>query len=77
MGHLTQPLHLDLSALSERPNMAPLARAAVKLAFVLMTWGETNRMRHQLKSLSDEQLDDIGITREEALSEVRRMLWRF
>jgi len=76
MAILTQPLALDLTALSARPTLAPLARVAVKLAVVLMTWDEAYRTRQQLKHMTDTQLMDVGLTRAEALREARRGFWR-
>ena len=75
MALLTQPLSLDLTALSARPTLAPLARGAVKLAVVVMTWDEAYRTRQQLKQMTDEQLRDIGITRAEAMREASRGFW--
>ncbi|WP_298255993.1 DUF1127 domain-containing protein [uncultured Litoreibacter sp.] len=76
MATLTQPLSLDLSALSARAKVAPTARAAVKLAFVLMSWDEAYRTRRALKGLTAEQLQDVGITRAQAEAEARRPFWR-
>lgn len=72
MAILTQPLSCDLTALSARPTLAPLARVAVKAAVLLMAWDEAYRSRQALKHLSPQQLDDIGVTRAEALREARR-----
>ena len=76
MATLTQPLSLDLNALSARTTVAPAVRAAVKLAFVMMTWDEAYRSRRALKHLSDEQLRDIGLTRRQTDAEARRGFWQ-
>lgn len=75
MAILTQPLSLDLTALSARTTLAPLARVAVKAAVVLMTWDESYRTRQHLKNLTPEQLQDVGLTRAQAARESRRAFW--
>ncbi|MEM9585272.1 MAG: hypothetical protein AAGA08_19360 [Pseudomonadota bacterium] len=76
MAILTQPLGLDLSALSNRPTLAPVARAAVKLAVVAMTWDDAFRSRQTLKTLTPDQLRDVGLTKQQAMAEARRGFWR-
>jgi uncharacterized protein YjiS (DUF1127 family) len=66
----------DLSALSARPTLAPAVRFAVKVAFVLMTWDETYRTRRTLKRLTPDQLDDIGVSRSQAMKEAKRPFWK-
>ncbi|UTW04384.1 DUF1127 domain-containing protein [Amphritea atlantica] len=39
-------------------------------------WLQRYRSRRMLQQLDREQLKDIGITREEALEEVRKPFWR-
>lgn len=75
MAILSQPLSLDLSALAARPTLAPVARAAIKLAVVLMHWDEAYRSRQTLKALSSEQLRDVGLTRQQATDEAKRGFW--
>jgi uncharacterized protein YjiS (DUF1127 family) len=36
---------------------------------------ELRRQRHTLRELDDRQLDDIGITREQALREANKLFW--
>lgn len=76
MALSTQSHIHDLSALSARPTLAPAARIAVKIAFVLMTWEETYRTRKALKHLTPEQLDDIALTKAQAMKEAKRPFWR-
>ena len=76
MATLTQPLALDLNALSARTTLAPAARVAVKVAFVLMSWDEAYRSRQALKHLTSDQLYDIGLTRAQTHRESRRAFWR-
>ena len=42
--------------------------------FVL--WRQRTRQRHQLAALSDRQLDDIGISREQADCEAAKPFWQ-
>ncbi|MBR9868257.1 MAG: DUF1127 domain-containing protein [Oceanospirillales bacterium] len=42
----------------------------------LQCWLQRYRSRRMLLQLDREQLKDIGITREEALEEVRKPFWR-
>lgn len=72
MARLIQPYALHLSALSTRVSPAPVVRLAVAAAFTLMKWDEAYRTRQQLKLLSAETLNDIGLTREDARREFKR-----
>ncbi|MEP3345942.1 MAG: DUF1127 domain-containing protein [Litoreibacter sp.] len=76
MATFTQPLSLDLNALSARTTVAPAVRATVKLAFVMMTWDEAYRSRRALKQLTAEQLSDVGLTRQQTDAEARRGFWQ-
>lgn len=49
-----------------------LARAMARLASI----HQRGRMRLQLLDLTDDQLRDVGITRDEALREADRLRWR-
>ncbi len=75
MSLITQPLSVDLSTLSARTFVNPAARAAVKLAVVLVTWNEAYRSRQVLKQLTPDQLRDVGLTRSQALIEAKRGFW--
>ncbi|WP_298290884.1 DUF1127 domain-containing protein [uncultured Litoreibacter sp.] len=75
MSLITQPLSVDLTALSARPVLAPAARVAVKVAVVLTTWDEAYRSRQTLKQLTPDQLHDVGLTRAQALTEAKRGFW--
>lgn len=43
---------------------------------LLRTMGRRGKMRRDLLSLSDDQLRDVGITRDQALREAERLAWR-
>ncbi len=77
MAILTQSFALDLSALSGRTSVAPVVRAAVKIAVVVMHWDEACRTRKTLQTLTADQLSDVGLTREQVQTEVKRAFWNF
>ncbi|GFE63708.1 DUF1127 domain-containing protein [Litoreibacter roseus] len=76
MALLSLSHHAQLSALSARNTLALLPRAAVAVAYVLMKWDEACRTRHTLKGLTDHELKDIGLTRDQAMSEADKPFWR-
>lgn len=43
---------------------------------ILETWGRRAHQRRQLAQLSERQLDDIGISREQAQQEAAKPFWR-
>jgi uncharacterized protein YjiS (DUF1127 family) len=43
---------------------------------LLMIWHERARQRHQLRSLSDHMLGDIGLGRAEVEAEAAKPFWR-
>ena len=55
-------------------------RAGRPITRLLLVWlraiMERRRQRRALAALDDHLLRDIGVTREEALSEARRLPWR-
>ena len=48
----------------------------VALVDQLMTWQERARQRHQLQSLSDHMLHDIGLGRADVEAETSKPFWR-
>ena len=48
----------------------------VNLFTVVSTWHERAHQRRQLLDLDDRLLEDIGISREEALAKAARPFWR-
>lgn len=75
MSWITQPLAADLSALSARTVLSLPARFAVKCAVMLMVWDQTYRTRQTLKHLTPGQLQDAGLSRDQADREARRAFW--
>jgi uncharacterized protein YjiS (DUF1127 family) len=50
------------------------ARAALGIE-LLMVWHERARQRHQLRSLSDQMLRDIGLGRADVEAEAAKPFW--
>ena len=55
---------------------SPLALVVITIATTLLTWDLRHRTRRVLKTLTDSQLDDIGLSRVEAYTEARRSFWQ-
>ena len=53
-----------------------LARLPLSIVETLLVWQERDRQRHQLASLDDRQLSDIGVSRAEADREAATPFWR-
>jgi uncharacterized protein YjiS (DUF1127 family) len=47
-----------------------------RLVTLLLTWQQRARDRHQLQSLSDYMLRDIGLTRADVFAEASKPFWR-
>lgn len=52
------------------------SRLVVRVASVAALWCERARTRHQLASLDERMLKDIGLGRAEAIGEWRKPFWR-
>ena len=62
--------------LQSRHPQSPLALVVITAANTLLTWDLRRRTRKQLKNLTDTELQDIGLTRDEAYTEARRLFWQ-
>ena len=62
--------------LQSRLPQSPLALVVITAANTLLTWDLRRRTRRQLKNLTDTELQDIGLTRDEADTEARRLFWQ-
>lgn len=49
--------------------------STANLLRLLTVWYQRSRQRHQLAQLSDRQLSDIGVSRNEALIESAKPFW--
>ena len=72
---------LDHSAFSECacPNAATddttLTASLTAMSRVVVRWSQRSRQRAILRDLDAEQLNDIGISREDALREAAKPFW--
>ena len=62
--------------LQNRLPQSPLALVVITVATTLLTWDLRRRTRRTLKNLTDTELQDIGLTRDEAYTEARRSFWQ-
>jgi uncharacterized protein YjiS (DUF1127 family) len=53
----------------------PLAWRLSRLGMLIMTWFWRTRLRRELWQLSDEQLRDVGLTREMIQREAEKPFW--
>lgn len=78
--HMTELFSYDRSLAGEfKPNrpflLRFLALGVVALCHGAM-WVARHKQRHTLLALEDHQLEDIGVTREQATKEARKPFWR-
>ncbi len=65
------------TAVSGLPPMPALSLRPARAAFaVIRVWMARSHQRQQLAELENHRLNDIGITREEALAEAGKPFWR-
>jgi len=46
------------------------------VANTLLTWDLRRQTRRTLRDMTDSQLMDVGLTRDEAYTEARRLFWQ-
>ena len=56
-------------------DRATLAASAAAMARVVQRWNQRSRQRMALRDLDAAQLNDIGVTREDALREAAKPFW--
>lgn len=61
---------------ARRDQGRPWAGGVQRLLTLLLTWQQRARDRHQLQSLSDHMLRDIGLTRADVYAEASKPFWR-
>jgi len=76
MHSLSQPDHLALAQLSQSRALPVVSRWAVKMAYLTLVWTRRSRTRAQLHRLSPSELEDIGITADQAHEEQMKWFWR-
>ncbi len=67
---------VPLVALHHRdiPDQKVLSASQMVMAWIFV-WAERSRQRRALRGLDDRLLDDIGLTREQALREASKPFW--
>ncbi|EPX76190.1 DUF1127 domain-containing protein [Salipiger mucosus] len=74
---MAQTAHAPHLAYLGTQHPLPLtADIALRLAVVLARWSERSRTRRALVKLDDHLLRDVGLERDAALKEARRMFWQ-
>ena len=62
--------------LAERTQLPVASTMALKFANVVVRWSDRSKQRHTLSKLSDQQLDDIGVSRTTATTEANKRFWQ-
>lgn len=70
------PAHSSITFLTNQPTLPVLAQVAVTFAVLMTKWSVRQRSRKQLRHLTPEQLQDIGLSREDAHYEATLPFWR-
>ena len=68
--------YAPLAAPRDRPRTLGWSARAAHAIELLMIWHERARQRHQLRSLSDHMLRDIGLGRADVEGEAAKPFWR-
>lgn len=62
-------------AVQSVPATSPLSRALLGAAVAVANWETRHKTRQNLRDMSPELLDDIGLTRAEAQREADKPFW--
>ncbi|MGZ2257815.1 DUF1127 domain-containing protein [Roseobacter sp. A03A-229] len=76
MAHALTPSPRTLAYLNEVKEMPTVAIIAVEFAVCVSKWTTRRRTRRALKQLTVWQLDDVGLTPEQARYEAAKVFWR-
>ncbi|GAA6181915.1 hypothetical protein NBRC116594_33530 [Shimia sp. NS0008-38b] len=69
--------HLEsLSSHATTSQLPIAARVALSFAAAVTTWDQRQRTRRALSNLDSAQLNDIGLTLDEARAEVSKKMWQ-
>lgn len=68
--------HDALIRLSTTRRLSPFASVVVRFAALVVTWEMRRRTRRHLVHLDDHLLQDVGLTRNAARTEARRLFWQ-
>lgn len=66
----------SLSVLHQSRTLPLLAVIAIRFAVCVTKWTTRRRTRFALAQLEKWQLDDVGLTSEQASTEASRMFWK-
>lgn len=66
----------QISFLETNPNLPAIARWSVAFAVMVTKWDKNIRTRRDLRKLSPDQLDDIGVDRLAAHYEASKPFWQ-
>lgn len=61
--------------LPQTNRLPVVAAAAISFARLVVVWDRRHRTRQHLSDLDDRMLNDIGITRAEAMKETEKRFW--
>ncbi|NRB02973.1 MAG: DUF1127 domain-containing protein [Rhodobacteraceae bacterium] len=75
MAHFAGPHTNHITFLAGHRRLPALSALAVAFAVTVAKWHQNRNTRLALRDLSDHQLEDVGLTRREALDESRRVFW--
>lgn len=62
--------------LAERTQLPVASTMALKFANMVACWSDRSKQRRALSKLSDQQLDDIGVSRTRATAEANKRFWQ-
>jgi uncharacterized protein YjiS (DUF1127 family) len=62
--------------LAERTQMPVASTLALQFANVVVRWSDRSKQRKALGYLSDQHLDDIGLSRTQATAEANKLFWQ-
>ena len=63
-------------SLAERTQLPVASTMALKFANMVVRWSDRSKQRRALSQLSDQQLDDIGVSRTRATAEANKRFWQ-
>lgn len=75
MAH-TRSIPTDTLGILAQPGTPFVAQIAVTFAILVTKWATRRRTRLALAKLEPWQLNDVGLTRDEAYAEASRVFWR-
>ena len=62
--------------LAERTQLPVASTLALQFANTVVRWSDRSKQRKTLKQLTDQQLDDIGVSRTRATAEANKRFWQ-